>query len=376
LNNIKIFHKDTDYELIAKETKLETHKILMLYENWQQTKGCRLQMYIILCKGKNMKTLFDNTQLGKITLKNRFIRAAVHENLPKGQINESVFDLYSKLAQGGVGTIITGFTIVDEMEKNFPLMAFYDETFFNEHKKLVNLAHKNNTNIILQLVYVGSYIMGDATGMTILAPSAVANKNTKIMPAEITVEQIKKIQEKFADAALRAKNAGYDGIEIHAAHGFLLSQFMTPYYNCREDLYGGSVCNRSRMTLETYEHIRKAVGDDFSIWIKINVADGFENGVSLDDAVYLCKELATRGINAIEISGSWSKFTQESTSFFKDEAAKIADETDAAIILTGGNRYFKEMTEILNATKIAYFGMARPLMKKPDLINQFENESK
>jgi 2,4-dienoyl-CoA reductase-like NADH-dependent reductase (Old Yellow Enzyme family) len=218
--------------------------------------------------------------------------------------------------------------------------------------------------------------MGDSQGMTILAPSAVENKNTKVIPAEITVEKIKKIQSKFADAALRAKNAGYDGIELHAAHGFLLSQFMTPYYNHREDMYGGNVQNRSRMRLETYDLIRKTVGNDFSIWIKINVTDGFENGVSFDDVLYLCKELTSRGINAIEISGSWTKFTQESTSFFKDEAAKIAAENDTAIIVTGGNKYFKEMAKILNNTKIAYFGIARPFMKEPDLINRFEKEFK
>jgi 2,4-dienoyl-CoA reductase-like NADH-dependent reductase (Old Yellow Enzyme family) len=318
-----------------------------------------------------MKTLFDITKLGKLTLKNRFIRAAIHEKLSQGRISDTVYDIYNKLAQGGVGTIITGFTLVDEIEKQFPMMAFYDDTFFDGHKKLVDLVHKNDTNIILQLVYVGSYAMGDPKGMTILAPSAVENKNTKIIPVEITVEQIKVIQSKFADAALRAKNAGYDGIELHAAHGFLLSQFMTPYYNRREDLYGGSVQNRSRMTLETLDLIRKTVGNDFSIWIKINVTDGFENGVSLDDVLYLCKELTKRGINAIDTSGSWSKFTQESTSFFKDEAARIAAENDTAIILTGGNKHFNEMTEILNNTKIAYFGMARPLMKEPSLITQF-----
>ncbi|WP_010253205.1 NADH:flavin oxidoreductase [Treponema primitia] len=321
-----------------------------------------------------MKTLFDSTKLGELTLKNRFIRAAIHEKVSQGQINDTIYDTYTKLAQGGVGTIITGFTLVDEREKQFPLMAFYDDTFFNGHKMLVDLVHKNDTNIILQLVYVGSYVMGDSTEMTILGPSAVENKNTKIIPAEITVEQIKKIQTKFADAALRAKGAGYDGIELHAAHGFLLSQFMTPYYNCREDLYGGTVQNRSRMTLETYDLIRKTVGNDFSIWIKINVTDGFENGVSFDDVLYLCKELTKRGINAIEISGSWAKFTLETTSFFKDEAARIAAENDTAVILTGGNKYFKEMTEIVNATKIAYFGMARPFMKEPDLINRFEKE--
>ncbi|MDR2842450.1 MAG: NADH:flavin oxidoreductase [Spirochaetaceae bacterium] len=323
-----------------------------------------------------MKTLFDTSQLGKMTLKNRFVRAAVHEKLSDGRINDTVMDSYKKLAEGGVGTIITGFALVDEAEKAFPLMAIYDDSFLNDHTKLVKIAHEHNTNIILQIVYVGSYIMGDPTAMTILAPSAVENLNTKIMPCEISVEQIKNIQSKFADAALRAKKAGYDGIEIHAAHGFLLSQFMTPYYNHRQDMYGGSVQNRSRMTLETVEAIQKSAGNDFPVWIKINVDDGFENGISFDDVLYLCKALTQKGISAIEISGAFSKFSNDSSSFFKKEAEQIAMENNTAVILTGGNKDIKEMTQILNNTQIKYFGMARALMKEPDLIKRFAKECK
>ncbi|MDR1363872.1 MAG: NADH:flavin oxidoreductase, partial [Spirochaetaceae bacterium] len=205
-----------------------------------------------------MKTLFDETRLGNMTLKNRFIRAAVGEAAADGQVNENFLQLYVKLALGGAGTLITGFTLVDEAEKNFPMLALYDDSFQDGHKALTDLVHGLGANIILQLVYVGSYVMGETAGMTVLAPSAVENVNTKIMPQEITAQQIEAIQKKFAAAALRAKNAGYDGVEIHAAHGFLLSQFMTPYYNRRTDRYGGSTPNRARMALETYTAIRES----------------------------------------------------------------------------------------------------------------------
>jgi 2,4-dienoyl-CoA reductase-like NADH-dependent reductase (Old Yellow Enzyme family) len=323
-----------------------------------------------------MKTLFDKTQLGQMSLKNRFIRAAVGEKTSNGQVNENILKLYKKLAQGGTGTLITGFTLVDEAEKNFPMMACYNDSFHEGHKTVTNLVHEYNTNIVLQLVYVGSYVMGDTTDMTILAPSVVENVNTKIIPQEITIEQIKTIQEKFAEAALRAKNSGYDGIELHAAHGFLLSQFMTPYYNRRTDLYGGSTKNRARMSLETYGAVRESVGSDFPILIKINVSDGFKNEVLFEDVLYLCKELTKKKIDAIEISGAFSKFTPESTSYFKKEAGRIAAENETKVIMTGGNKDFKEMTEILNNTKIEYFGIARPLIKEPDLVNQFEREYK
>jgi 2,4-dienoyl-CoA reductase-like NADH-dependent reductase (Old Yellow Enzyme family) len=319
-----------------------------------------------------MKTLFDKTQLGRMALKNRFIRAAVGEKTQDGQVNEPVLRLYKELALGGTGTLITGFTLVDEVEKNFPLMAFYNDSFHEGHKALTSSVHEHGANIILQLVYVGSYVVGETTGIIILAPSAVENSNTKVLPQEITVKQIKAIQEKFAKAALRAKNAGYDGVEIHAAHGFLLSQFMTPYYNRRTDLYGGSAENRARMSLETYKAIRESVGADFPVLIKINVNDGLENGVAFDDVLYLCDALTKLKIDAVEISGAFSMFPQDSTSFFKKEAEQIAAKNETKIIMTGGNRDFEEMTSILNSTKIEYFGIARPLIKEPDLINRFK----
>jgi 2,4-dienoyl-CoA reductase-like NADH-dependent reductase (Old Yellow Enzyme family) len=317
-----------------------------------------------------MKTLFDTTRLGRMVLKNRFIRAAVGEKTSDGQVHEPILSLYKELALGGTGTLITGFTLVDEAEKSFPMLAFYDDSFHEGHKALTGLARENGANIILQLVYVGSYVMGETTGMTILAPSAVENLNTKVLPQAITVKQIKAIQEKFSESALRAKNAGYDGVELHAAHGFLLSQFMSPYYNRRTDLYGGSAENRARMSLETYKAIRESVGPDFPILIKINVSDGFENGVAFDDVLYVCDALTKLNIDAIEISGAFGRFPQGSTSYFKKEAEQIAARNDTKIIMTGGNRDFEEMTSILNSTNIEYFGMARPLIQKPDLINR------
>jgi 2,4-dienoyl-CoA reductase-like NADH-dependent reductase (Old Yellow Enzyme family) len=236
---------------------------------------------------------------------------------------------------------------------------------------LVETVHEYNANIVLQLVYVGSYVMGDAGNAASLAPSAIENLNAKVMPEEITAEQIKSIQRKFAEAASRAKTAGYDGIEIHAAHGFLLSQFMTPYYNRRTDLYGGSAENRARMSLETCDGIREAVGGDFPIWIKLNVTDGIKDGVTFDDVLCLCGELAQRNIQAVEISGAWQNLPQGATSYFKKEAEIIAAKCSAKVILTGGNVNFDEMKEILETTEVEYFGMARALMKSPDLINQF-----
>jgi 2,4-dienoyl-CoA reductase-like NADH-dependent reductase (Old Yellow Enzyme family) len=323
-----------------------------------------------------MKTLFDTTALNGLSLKNRFIRAAVGEKTADGAVNEHILGVYRDLSRGGAGTLITGFTLVDEAEKLFPIFALYNDSFMEGHKELTALVHESGVNIVSQLVYVGSWVIGGKHGEVLLAPSAVKHLKSNATPREASAGEIKTIQRKFAEAALRAKGAGYDGVEIHAAHWFFLSQFLTPYYNRRTDQYGGSVENRARMLVETYETIREAVGAHFPVWVKINVNDGFDQGVSLEDCLYAGRELSKRGIDAIEISGDWIERPENSGPFFKNEAQALAAETGAAIILTGGNRDFQNMTEILNGADIAYFGLARPLMNEPGLINRFRDSVK
>ena len=183
----------------------------------------------------------------------------------------------------------------------------------------------------------------------------------------MSADEIKAVQEKFAQAAVRAKKAGFDGIEIHAAHGFLLSQFITPYYNRRSDIYGGAIENRARMTLETYSAIREAVGKEYPVWVKLNCIDGFEGGLTLEDFLYVCRALTKLGVDAIEVSGNWMARSKEKEAYFKNEAAIAAEENQVAVILTGGNRDYGQMEQLLNTTRIGYFGMSRPFISEPDL---------
>jgi 2,4-dienoyl-CoA reductase-like NADH-dependent reductase (Old Yellow Enzyme family) len=321
-----------------------------------------------------MKKLLDKTRLGNLTLKNRFIRAAIGDFTDDGHLDERIFAKYEALARGGVGTIITGFTLVDEAEKLFPITAIYDDLFIEDFRKLTDIVHSQNTNIILQLVYIGSYVMGEIGERVVLGPSAVANLNTQVIPKEMDIREIKAVQEKFAQAALRAQKAGFDGVEIHAAHGFLLNQFITPYFNRRNDMYGGSIENRSRTLLEVYSAIREAVGKDYQVWVKVNSTDGFEGGLTFDDCRHVCTALAGLGANAIEVSGNWFSLSSTEKIYFKEEATVIAKENHVAVIVTGGNRDYGEMEQLLNSTNVGYFGLARPFISEPDLVNRYEKE--
>lgn len=318
------------------------------------------------------RTLFDKTRIGTLGLKNRFVRSSMTDKTDDGRIDEEMIEKYLGLARGGVSTIITGHTLVDAEEKLMPVVSLCSDEYMGSHEILTNAVHEYDVNLLLQLVYLGSYTPSgwDNGGLVSIAPSSVANKVTNTPAREMRVTEIKALQIKFANAALRAKNAGYDGVEINAAHGYLLSQFMTPYYNRRTDTYGGPVKNRARMLLETFETVRDTVGPDFGVWVKINTTDNMDDGVTPDDCRYLCKELAELGVDAIEVSGNWAPLAMKNYIYFKDAAQIVAEENDVPVILTGGCRDFDEMTSILNDTRIGYFGMARPLSKKPGLINE------
>ena len=338
-----------------------------------------------------MKNLFEKTILKNINMKNRFIRAALWENLAdnKGHITPELFKIYEELAEGGVSTIITGYAFVTKDEQPNPgMMGIYDDSFIEEYRVLTDMVHKNDANIIMQLAYGGSQTGLTPPSKVILGPSAIENKVSKVTPKEATKDDIKFLIKSFANAALRVKKSGFDGVEIHIAHGYLLSQFLSPYYNQRTDEYGGSIDNRGKILFEIYEAIRKSVGIDYPVLIKINSEDFMEDGLTAEDSIYISKKLANLGVDAIEVSGgtfsdpnvinnnlffSRTKlpFGKDRESYFKEHAAKLAEEVNVPVILVGGNRHLDVMEDILNNTKIQYFSFGRPLTCEPNLVNRW-----
>ncbi|MDR1618789.1 MAG: NADH:flavin oxidoreductase [Treponema sp.] len=321
------------------------------------------------------KSLFDEIRYESFTLKNRFFRSAFADRCVGGTISSKTVEFYCSFARGGVGSIISGYTVVDEAEKESPHAAIYNDTFIDSHRRLTDAVHEYGTAIFLQLNHVGSRLdTKDANivaAAPYLAPSAVMNLRGKTMPREITAGEIKNLQEKFAAAAVRGKKAGYDGVELHSAHGYFLSQFMTPYYNRRTDRYGGSGENRARMLLETIQAVQDAAGKDYPVLVKLNVFDGIKEGIPIEDVLYTAGEVKKLGIFALETSGNWHDYPEDGGAFFLKQAETIAAKYDLALILTGGNRNYADMTDILNRYNIAYFGICRPLIKNPNLVNDF-----
>jgi 2,4-dienoyl-CoA reductase-like NADH-dependent reductase (Old Yellow Enzyme family) len=335
-----------------------------------------------------MKYLFDQTSFAGMTLKNRFIRSATYDGLAGegGHLTPELLKAYENLAKSGVGMIITGTAFVSDYDISWQFeMGISDDSFIKEYQKLTELVHQYGTRIIIQVVFAGSQTFPQDSSKIPWGPSPVEDLSTKLIPKEMTKEEIRIVETAFAAAALRAKKAGFDGIQIHAAHAYLLSKFLTPYYNRRTDEYGGAIENRARIIFETYQAMRDKVGPEFPILIKINCDDFVDQGMIFAESKVVCRKLAEAGINAIEISGgssvarktnqSASRFniTVDQESYFKTYAAEIAAENHTPVILVGGNRDVETMTDILNNTSIEYFALCRPLLREPDLIKRWQN---
>ncbi|AKG37065.1 NADH:flavin oxidoreductase [Paenibacillus durus] len=312
-----------------------------------------------------MKTLFDETRINGIQLKNRLIRSATHEGLAdkSGHLTDEVIKVYQDLAEGGVGLIITGVAYITEDSKYLHgMMGFYDDSFIPEYRKMTDIAHANDCPIIIQLAYAAK----DGEMWTADAPST---------------EEIKAIVKPFGESALRAKRAGFDGVQIHAGHRYFLSQLLSPSKNGRQDEYGGSLENRTRLIVEIYDEIRRRAGEDFGVFIKLNSTDLDGDDEVFASCRYLCKQLADRGIDGIEISGGYGPFMPSRSfpykeSVLRDDAALIAKDVQVPVILVGLNRTPAVMEEILNTTDIEYFAISRPLIHQPDLPNLWREQAR
>ena len=326
---------------------------------------------------KQTITLFDETNIKNIHLKNRIIKGAVGDYcfLKDNQLTNEALYYYDQLSKNEISLIYTGATIINPEASNlFNIFKIDNDEYINEYKKITKIVHKNKGNIIMQLAEIGLNI--ESGKQVLYGPSKVKSPFFDEISNEISKEQILKIQDNFAKAALRAKKAEFDGIEIHSAHLNLLSQFLSPEFNKRDDEYGGSDENRAKFLVETIRKIRKVVGEDFIISLKLNSYDGdkYKNGITENGFLTACKLAEKNGVDIINVSGDWDQQKPKpKTAMFLQATKKLAEVVKIPVVLVGGIRDIETMEEILNSSNIRYFGIVRPLICEPDLIKRWKN---
>ena len=309
-----------------------------------------------------MKRIFEEAMLGNIKMKNRLIRSATWEGMAdrEGHINDSLQQVYEELARGGVGAIVTGFTSVAGDDRYFGgMVRLADDDVVPEHKRLVDNAHRYHCPVIVQLA------LGEYNG-----------RYRDMRINDLTQEDIQHIRELFAAAARRACKAGYDGVQIHAAHGFFLSRFISPDYNQRSDEYGGSAENRGRLVAEITEQIKKEC-PHLHVTMKINCSDFVPDGLTPSDSLLICQQCVAAGLDSVEVSGAGTSVPRikagVNEAYFKPFALMLAEALTVPVILVGGHRSVENMEAVLNEGGIAFLSLSRPLIREPDLPNRWQN---
>jgi 2,4-dienoyl-CoA reductase-like NADH-dependent reductase (Old Yellow Enzyme family) len=333
-----------------------------------------------------MSKLFEATRIHALRLSNRFVRSATWEGMaePDGACTQRLTDLMCRLAEGGVGLIVTGHTYVDPLGQAGPWqLGIYADKQIPGLRRMTAAVHACEGKIVCQLAHAGLFADTTLTGRRPLAPSAVEGL-TRSAPEEMTVEQIEAVSDAFARGALRAQDAGFDGVQIHAAHGYLLSQFLSPAFNRRRDAYGGSVAERARLLMEVYEKIRDTVGPDYPVLVKLNCRDYLADGLELGEAVTVAVMLQDAGLNALEVSGGTGASgklrpvrtgidTPDREAYFKDAALEFRQQLDLPLMLVGGIRSFAVAEQIVAENIADYVSLCRPLICEPDLVKRWQS---
>jgi len=346
---------------------------------------------------KRIKYLvFEPKEIGGMVIKNRLVRSATYEAMASedGSVTDELVEFYKTLAEGGVGLIIASYVCVQPSGKSTLKQTGIDkDDLIPGLRRIVKTVHGHGDGckVAIQLVHSGrqSMILDET-----IAPSAVLESFRNKIPREMTIEEIEETIEAFAEAARRAKEAGFDAVQLHAAHGYLLSEFLSPYTNRRTDEYGGSTENRFRIVKGIYKRTMENVGKDFPILIKMNVDDFLEGGINLKESKKIAERLSKTGFAAIETSGCmWEVITRseeelgwepamipesrinirskDKEAYHLPYAREIRKVIDAPLILVGGIRSLDVIEKILAEGSADFIALSRPLIRQPDLPNRW-----
>jgi 2,4-dienoyl-CoA reductase-like NADH-dependent reductase (Old Yellow Enzyme family) len=332
-----------------------------------------------------MSILFTPTKIGKLSLSNRIVRSATAERLAdtNGYPLPALKQLYSDLARGGVGLIITGHMYIHPSGKAHPEMTgIYSDDLIPSLSELAQAAHQGSSKIVVQINH-GGLQCDQETVPDLIGPSAQDNPIFERPVRAMTDEEILATIDAYAQAAARVKESGFDGVQIHAAHGYLISQFLSPFINQRNDKWGGNHENRLRFFREVCKSVRAQVGADFPMMTKLGMEDGIEGGLTPLEGAEIVAELKSMGLDAVEISGGFKSPStkkgirnEQEEAYFLPNVKLARKSTDLPILAVGGYRSKSVMERVLESGEADFISLCRPLISEPDLPNLFNKGNK
>ncbi|WP_378955117.1 NADH:flavin oxidoreductase [Pelosinus sp. sgz500959] len=325
-----------------------------------------------------MAHLLEPLQSGSLTLHNRLIMPpmATAKAGSDGKVSQGVLDYYKEKSEGGyLSLIIIEHSFIQLAGKaSEHQLSIADDSVVAGCKKLAEIIHNNGSKVIMQINHAGSAADPKVIGTTPVGPSAVINPRKGSMPHELTTQQITEIVTDFQKAALRVKEAGFDGVEIHSAHGYFLNQFFSPLTNQRKDEYGGTVLNRIRIHLEVISAVRTAVGEDFPILLRLGASDFTPGGTTIEDSLLAAKEFEKAGVDILDISGGFCGYIipdgSDEQGYFAPLTAAIKKVVSIPVILTGGITDAKIAEQLLAEGKADLIGVGRAVFKNSEWAKQ------
>jgi 2,4-dienoyl-CoA reductase-like NADH-dependent reductase (Old Yellow Enzyme family) len=341
-----------------------------------------------------MSILFEPVTVGNLEIKNRFLRSATYYALSDmdGFIGQESVDLIRRLAENEVGLIVTGYAYVLKSGQSFPDMnGIQDDDHIPGFQKMTQAVHDVEGRVVMQIVHCGSDSETTAgTGGDYMAVSLVDKMpDYGRKPRMMTDEDIEMIIAAFGQAGRRVQEAGFDGVQIHGAHGYLVSQFLSPLSNTRQDKWGGSLENRMRFVIEVARSIKNQVDDDFPVMIKLGCKDYLRSGggLSIEEGAAVAKALEQEGVCLIEISHCTQDMfsrkknllgitSAEKEACFLPEARIVRKATSLPLSIVGGMRSPAVMEDIISSGAADMISICRPLIREPELIKRWKEDDR
>lgn len=323
--------------------------------------------------------IFEPIKIGKMELRNRIMRSATWDGTAdrSGATTELSTSIYRKLAEGGIGLIVTGYAFISSNGQAVSgQYGIHNDNMIPGWKQIVKAVHNSGGKIAMQIVHAGAnsgYL--SSKGIALSAVSSLPEM-TKVH-TEMTEEDIESIISDFAAAGIRVREAGFDAVQLHGAHGYLMSQFVSPLYNHRSDRWGGNSENRRRFHLEVIRRLRKVIGNDYPILIKFGVQDDRDSGLPLEEGVEIARQMERSGIDSIEISsgvGTSASITDAKglEPVFRERAAAVKRAVSVPVAVVSGIRQLDIAKQIIDSGDADIISMSRPFIREPDIVLQWQ----